>query len=51
MEIIEKAIKAQEIYEKLKESQNMCDIGETIDSLTEEMAKLVLKKAIYDRKE
>jgi len=49
MDEIEKAIKAQEIYEKLKESQNMCEIGNIIDSLDEETAKLVLKKAIYDR--
>lgn len=49
MNEIEKAIRAQEIYEKLKGSQNMCEIGEIIDSLDEEMAKLVLRKAIYDR--
>lgn len=49
MDIIEKATKANEIYEKLKESQNMCEIGDIIDSLDEEMAKMVLKKSIYDR--
>lgn len=46
-DIFEKQIKAEAIFKKIKSTDSMPDIADIVDSLDEEMAKLVLKKYIY----
>mgnify|MGYP000850941936 CR=1 FL=1 len=41
--MIEDSIKAEEVYQKLKSTESISDVADTIDSLDENMAKLVLK--------
>ena len=44
------SIKAREIADQLKHCDNVCEIGDIIDGLDEEMAKWVLRFFAYDRK-
>ena len=44
------SIKAREIADQLKHCDNMCEIGDIIDSLDEETAKWVLRILIYDKR-
>jgi len=48
-EAVKAALKAEEIYKKLISSNSIDDITDTIDSLDENMAKLVLRKFVYAR--
>lgn len=47
--LIEESGKAEEIFKVLKSTQSMSDVADTIESLDENMAKLVLKKFVYSR--
>lgn len=53
MEEIEKMYqeqeKANDLFETLKNTQSMSDISDIVESMNENMSKLVLKKFIYSR--
>lgn len=46
---IQKAVQVEEIFKKLQSTQSMTEIADIVDSLDENMAKLVLKKFVYAR--
>ena len=48
-EILRDLNTADEIFKQLNITDSMPEIGEIIDSLDENMAKLVLKKFVYAR--
>lgn len=47
--IIEESSKAEEIYQKLKSAKSMSNVADIVDTLDENMTKLVLKKFVYSR--
>ena len=50
-EMIDASIKAEEIYQSLKTTDSMVEVSDTIDSMSESMAKLVLKKFVYSKEQ
>jgi hypothetical protein len=44
-------ILANDYYKKLKETQSMSEVSDLVEEMSEEVAKLVLKKFVYGRGE
>lgn len=47
--LIQESLNAEDIFNQLKSTQSMNEVADTIESLDENMAKLVLKKFVYSR--
>lgn len=47
--MIEKSNEAEDLYEKLRETESMCDVDDIVESMDEDTAKMVLKKFVYSR--
>ena len=47
--MIEKSNEAEALYEKLRETESMCDVDDIVESMDEDTAKMVLKKFVYSR--
>jgi hypothetical protein len=47
--MFEEQNKANDLFIKLKETQSMSEVSDIVESMDENMAKLVLKKFIYSR--
>lgn len=47
--MFEEQDKANDLFVKLKETQSMSEISDIVQSMDDNMAKLVLKKFIYSR--
>ena len=47
--MFEKQEKANGLFRKLKETQSISEVSNMVESMDEDMAKLVLKQFIYSR--
>lgn len=47
--MLQESAKAEEVFNALCTTQSMSEVADTVDSLSESMAKLVLKKFVYSQ--